>query len=76
MLKNFKFHRKSFFKRCKAFVLAFNCDSQDDKEEIVEMFYAFNIICRNDNQSSSDDFIRKYKEIYGNLDLNNYSLIN
>lgn len=51
----------------------FDCKSNNDKEEIIKMFYAFNIIYRSDSDSSSTDFINKYKQEYGNLDLNSYS---
>lgn len=51
----------------------FNCVDMYDKEEIVKMFYAINIICRSDYDSSSYAFINKYKKMYNDtLDLNDY----
>lgn len=41
----------------------FNCRTKEDKAEIIEMMYAFNIINEDNYSSSTNDFYQLYKEI-------------
>ena len=43
----------------------FGCESEKDKEELINMFYAYNIFLSDNYHSSTADFYKQYEQKYG-----------